>query len=401
MRPRDLTEAKFRQYPPLGRQLALQHLALLRRLPPVLDAVLLRGLQEYDTCFPVERADTEARLAYLAALSPGSLDELTQDFAKLTISPELADEDWVSSPRKFEEDLSAHLWASHQIDAFHAMSEKFVHAVANAEPAQKSSLPRLSVVALAPELHKEGYTLFRKLLPHGTLFSQADASNGMEVALQRLVLRARKSPVAYGHWYIDGGEPLPCSSDVVSCLSWAGTEPVRAAVLHEIESVITSGSAGPEMLRSIMAGWKQREQGSIPGDPVFNAFVQSVYGEGAGTQIFSTTFVQWSMRELLRRAQPVTLMARFGPRQRQSSMNEMFAEAAREMDFAGSAVDADFAAYYTWINMQRLPGAENASFVAYSLRDQRAVVIGPGFPRGTESPTPVSMEKLLNMIAEG
>ena len=401
MQPRELTEAMFRQYSPPGRQLAIRYLALLRNLPLVLDAVLLLELQAYDTSFPVERAATEARFSYLAALSVDSLHALTRGFASLSLSEELLAEDWVHSPRKFEEDLSAHLWTSHQIEAFRTISEEFVHAVAKAVPMPQPALPRLVVIALGPELHKEGYPLFRKLLPHGTWFSRVEIAGGMEMAFERLARRAARSAVPYSHWYIDGGEPLAYPVGATHCLSWTATQSLRSEVLKEAESVISSGSAGPEMLRSIMAARKDLRQDFTSGDAVLDAFAQSVYGEGAGTQIFSTTFVQWSARELLRRAQPDTLVARFGPRQRQRGMNEMFASTATEMDFAGSAVDADFAAYYTWINMQRLPGAENSSFLACSLHDGRAVAIGPGFPRGAESPGAISMEKLLGLIAEG
>jgi len=53
------------------------------------------------------------------------------------------------------------------------------------------------------------------------------------------------------------------------------------------------------------------------GDAVLNRFQLSVLTEGSGTQIYSTTFVQWAARELLRRAQPLTLLARFAPRLRE------------------------------------------------------------------------------------
>ena len=63
------------------------------------------------------------------------------------------------------------------------------------------------------------------------------------------------------------------------------------------------------------------------GDPgLLNRFGVSLLTEGSGTQIFSTTFVQWAAREVLRRAQPVTLLARFAPRQRERAMNELLGE---------------------------------------------------------------------------
>ena len=61
------------------------------------------------------------------------------------------------------------------------------------------------------------------------------------------------------------------------------------------------------------------------GDEVLDRFQVKLLTEGSGTQIFSTTFAQWATREALRRAQPLTLVVRFAPRQKQKPMNELLA----------------------------------------------------------------------------
>src|SRR5206468_695715 len=79
---------------------------------------------------------------------------------------------------------------------------------------------------------------------------------------------------------------------------------------------------------------------------VLDRFQVKLLTEGSGTQIFSTTFAQWTAREALRRAQPLTLLVRFAPRQRQKPMNEMLS-ASREvadLDPLGSLIDADMGA---------------------------------------------------------
>ena len=104
--------------------------------------------------------------------------------------------------------------------------------------------------------------------------------------------------------------------------------------------------------------------------------------EGSGTQIFSTTFAQWTAREALRRAQPLTLLVRFAPRQRQKPMNELLTESSDrpELDPVGSLIDADMGAYYNWINQQRLPGADQSSFLAWFENHGEALAIGPSMP---------------------
>jgi hypothetical protein len=133
---------------------------------------------------------------------------------------------------------------------------------------------------------------------------------------------------------------------------------------------------------------------------LLNHFRVSIFTEGSGTQIFSTTFVQWASREVLRRAQPLTLLARFAPRQRERPMNELLSgrQPGGELDPEGSLVDADMGAYYTWLNLQRLPGAQQSSFLAWFEDHQVAVAVGPSLPRGTESNSPTDLQGLLDQL---
>ncbi len=397
MDPRTLTRDHFKTYAPEAQRVACDHLDLFRESPIVLDAALLREVIDYDTRFPRERATIDARLAFLARLSPGERRRLTKSFADLSISPELVAEDWVRFPQKFEEDLSAHLWASKQQDAFRAAAMDFADEARKATPPWQPPIPRWSVVVIGPELRKDGYPLFRKLRQHGVFYPQVDGVGGMEAILSQLSARASAARLPYGHWYVDGGSPEPNIPRSVSQFSWQGSTPLRTEVLKKVESFIGSGRGGPEMLRSIMANWALEPRNEQTGDPLVDQFVMSVYGDGSGTQIFSTTFVQWSARELLRRAEPVSLVARFGPRQRERGMNEMFTPATSEPapDFAGSLVDADFAAFYTWINLNRLTNSEPARFIAWSEAHGQAIAIGPGCPRGAEAPNRTSLVQVL------
>lgn len=127
-----------------------------------------------------------------------------------------------------------------------------------------------------------------------------------------------------------------------------------------------------------------------------NRFKISLLTEGSGTQIYSTTFVQWAAREVLRRAQPLTLFARFAPRQKERSMKEMLERAtAEEPDFQGSLIDADMGAYYTWINQVRLSGSDKSAFLAWFEDHQEALAIGPSLTRGKQSNETIGLNDLL------
>ena len=66
---------------------------------------------------------------------------------------------------------------------------------------------------------------------------------------------------------------------------------------------------------------------------------------------------------------------------------------------AGSLVDADMGAYYTWLNQQRLEGAGQSSFLVWFEDHNEAIAIGPTLPRATESSGPVELEHLVRQVA--
>ena len=71
----------------------------------------------------------------------------------------------------------------------------------------------------------------------------------------------------------------------------------------------------------------------------------------------------------------------------------------RPVDPVGSLVDADMGAYFNWLNQQRLPGAEQSSFLVWFEGHNRALVIGPAMPRGTESTSAGDLGQVLTWAA--
>jgi hypothetical protein len=136
-------------------------------------------------------------------------------------------------------------------------------------------------------------------------------------------------------------------------------------------------------------------------DGVVSRFQLSVLTEGSGTQIYSTTFVQWAARELLRRAQPLTLLARFAPRLKEQSIKDLLAQERQKppVDPEGSLRDGDMGAYYTWLNLQRLPGSEQSGFLVWFEDHSEAVVIAPGMKPGSESNEALGLKELVSRIA--
>lgn len=402
MHPRDLKPEQFASYPSEARQLAGRYLDTLSRLPLSFLPNLLRELIEYDFKFPTERKALSNELERLTALSKEEAKQWLHAFDEIRLSPQLESFDWVNAPGQFVEQLSAHLWTTHQLDAFRAAATDYASRLHAAIPVVPPPIPRLGIAIVGQGVENYSEPLFRKLRPHGVYFTNVNPKNGLQLLLEAAADRAKSHPVPYGHWYIDGGKAAEYAP-ALTFVGYGALEPVRGALLRKIRSEVERPGMGPELLRTIMAQWRPRDMGfDERGDVVVDHFQLKLLTEGSGTQIFSTSFAQWAAREALRRAEPLTLLVRFAPRQRQRPMNELLGPADRdriELDPVGSLVDADMAAYYQWINQRRLPGAEQSSFIAWFENHSVAVAIGPALPRGTESNSALDLRQLLSWMA--
>lgn len=401
MSSRDLKPEQFADYPPLGRKLVTANLAALSRLPLSFLPSLLREVIEYDFKFPAERKALEKEIANLKSLSPEQFNEWFGSFDQIQLSPKLQRFDWIKFPGQFVEQLSAHLWTTHQVDAFRTAATQYGNRLRIAAPPETPAVPRLGITVIGRGVSASQQALFGKLRPHGAYFTRVNPENGLQQLLLVAADRAKAHPAPYSHWYIDGGQEAPADG-ALTCVSYYALESARTALAGRLQREIEKPGMGPETLRTLLAQLKTAELGlDDAADPILARFQLKLLTEGSGTQIFSTSFAQWAAREALRRAQPLTLLVRFAPRQRQRPMNELLYgnAASMELDPAGSLVDADMGAYYNWLNQQRLPGAAQGSFLVWFEGHSQALLIGPAVPRGTESGDATDFKGLLGWIA--
>src|ERR1700733_9480650 len=378
MLPRDLKIEQFNGYPPEAHKLIAAHLAALQQLPLSFVPSLLREVIDYDYKFPIERAVIEKELVKLSSLSAAQLQEWFQAFSRIMISAKLEHLDWVDQPAQFVEQLSEYLWGTHQLDAFRQAALEYGDRLRTAAPADPVPVRRLGIAVIGQGVDSYEAPLFRNLRKQGAYFGRVKPDNGLALLLNAVAARAKAHPVAYGHWYVDGGQPAECDP-LLTCVSYQGLAPARVALLRNIQTELQRPGMGPEQLRTHLARLSPSDLGmDRAGSQVLEHFQVKLLTEGSGTQIFSTTFAQWTAREALRRAQPLTLLVRFAPRQRQKPMNELLYgnQNAVELDFVGS-FDADLGAYYNWLNQQRLTGADRSSFVVWYEGPNEAVAIGP------------------------
>ena len=399
MQPQDLQADQFAAYPPEARKLAVTNVKALQQLPISFLPGLLREVIEYDFKFPAERIAIDKELANLNSLSSAQRTDWFQGFARLTLSSKLEHLDWVNRPAQFVEQESAYLWTTHQLDAFSVAATAYGDRLRLAIPVDSLPVRRLGIAVIGQGVMSYEAPLFRNLRAHGTYFSQVKPDNGFSLLRTAVEARAKAYPVPYGHWYVDGGQATR-QSPLLTTVSYEALEPVRTNLLKYMQAEITRPGMGPEELRTNLARLLPADLGmNKDGEAALDRFQVKLFTEGSGTQIYSTTFAQWTTREALRRAQPLTLLVRFAPRQRQKPMNELLsdANAKPELDLTGSLVDADMAASYHWINQQRLPGAEQSSFIVWFEDQNQALVIAPSLPRGGLSDSAMDLGGLTSL----
>ena len=128
----------------------------------------------------------------------------------------------------------------------------YANRLRTAVPAEPPSIPRLGITVVGQGVAAYDEALFRKLRPHGAYFKRVKPENGLQQLLSAVTARAKAHPVAYGHWYIDGG--LAADHDpALACVSYGALEPARAALLRRIRSETDRPGMGPEALRTVLA----------------------------------------------------------------------------------------------------------------------------------------------------
>jgi len=400
MLPAQLSVESFQAYPPKGRALAAAHLALLQSLPLGFVPFVLREIVVFDWKFPYEQGELTHQLEYLDKLTQPQRQAEMAPFAKLKLNDKLENGDWVNQPAQFLEQLSAHLWATQQMDGFREASENYVRKFNATLPAEELPAPRLGVAVFGEAVSGTEYKLFRKLRRSGVYFSQVNPANGLAAIAESLGVRAAAHRTPYAHWCIEGGA-IVAGLPGFTCVDYDGLAGVRSKLAALMLTAYESTKFDPEKLRTTLAAVAPETVGmKDTGDAALDRFQLSLLTEGSGTQIYSTTFVQWAAREALRRAHPLTIFTRYAPRQKGRTMDELLSGGQKKaaVDPEGSMIDGDMGAFYTWVNMQRLAGAENARFLAWFEGHGEAVAIGPGLKPGTEDGAPIEMSAVLKRV---
>jgi hypothetical protein len=239
MKPGDLRAESFSVYPPQARALATENLNVFKRMPLLLLALVLRQVAQYDWSFPAEREQLSLQLNLLSHMDAASFDSLMSSFSAIPFTTELTKIDWVNHPQRFSEQLTANLWSQHQIDSYHSAAQKYQQYLQKALPEPLPAVPRWTIVVIGSGVQKTEYPLFRRLMPHGTLFTQLDPEGGHDTLMAEVGSRILRYPSEYAHWYIDGGEPHSAAPEKqgLTTMSYARLVPAAKRGVWSAESV--------------------------------------------------------------------------------------------------------------------------------------------------------------------
>ena len=297
MVPSQLTADSFKSYPPKGRALAVANLSLLQELPLAFVPFLLKDCLVFDWKFPSEQADLTNQLAYLSKLWEQQRKREMDPFEGLNLSDKLKNSDWVNQPARFLEQLSAHLWATQQMDGFRDASESYMRKFNGSLPAEELAAPRIGIAVFGEGVTVTQYTLFRKLRRSGVYFSKVNPEKAHDAIAETLKARSTAHGIPYAHWCVDGAD-IATSIPGFASDSYNGLTSIRAKLAAKMLKAYDTTKFDPEQLRTTLAEATPESVGMVDsGDGALDRFQLSLLTEGSGTQVYSTTFVQWAARE--------------------------------------------------------------------------------------------------------
>src|SRR5205807_8208035 len=90
----------------------------------------------------------QKELANLSSLPEEQLNKWVEAFAQIRLSTQLENFDWINAPAQFVEQLSAHLWSTHQLDAFRKAALDYAERLRAAVPPEAPVVPRLGIAVI-------------------------------------------------------------------------------------------------------------------------------------------------------------------------------------------------------------------------------------------------------------
>ena len=207
------------------------------------------------------------------------------------------------------------------------------------------------------------------------------------------------------HGMLSPQSPIPAFS-----LSFTNLKPLRDKFLAELNKTPKDIVATDQIIANLRSeawnGWGLWPP-EVDSQPRLKRFLIDLILSGNGVLIFSNSFVEWTSAEVLRRARPRTIVARFGMRIKPKPFtsiaifeNQQKVSTVPDVDDPeNSAIDAAILARYAWLAAARYPEQDHTICLCVAEHLDSAYVILPeGRSLGWSPDHAVTPEELYSWL---
>jgi len=371
-----------------------QYRAVIARMPITMRPTLEQQLAGWERLFPYEQARLLAFLDALESFSPAAFDALTQPLRLL--ESKMGVNSWKFTAGSETMENSSLLARSEYytdwrncVQRIYDAVEVEVHKIAPEQPPRS----RRIVLILPANLPLDAQTAWTHWEGHGREIRLAAGLVPFGEALlsgpQGLVLQDETRVDSSDCWLIDAERKILASveaSSTVCNLSYGALQEFREHYLAAVNTIPKNLQEADQILAALRPqNWERWWPAALGNDARLRNFVVDLFLSGNGALIFSNSFVEWAASEALRRARPVTLVARFGMRAKPKPFtgiaifeNQQRISSLPDVDDpGGSAIDAQILARYVWLSASRFAEYEQACCVCISESLHAAWLIAP------------------------
>jgi hypothetical protein len=398
---------------------------LIAQLPVTMRPALNQQLTEWEMLFPYERNRVTLFMKGVVTYSPSQLDALTAPLWAL--EAQMGVKNWDFSQTNDTIENASQLARSAHYAEWRREVQRIVDAVnsaaRDATPVQAEST-RLMLIILPSDLPVSPQSVWKKWDPSG---HEIKISGGSEKICQLVIqgqpgqdgiatLAARQGPQESSDlWLIDAeakmhGMLSPQAPIPAFSLSFTNLKPLRDRFLAELNTTPRDIEATDQIIANIRSeawnGWGLWPP-EIESQPRLKRFLIDLILSGNGVLIFSNSFVEWTAAEVLRRARPRTVVARFGMRSKPKPFtsiaifeNQQKVSSLPDVDDPeNSAIDAAMLAHYVWLAASRYPEQDHTICLCVAEHLDSAYVILPeGKTLGWSPDKAVTPEELYSWL---
>ncbi len=375
--------------------------------------------------FPYERNRVTTFMKGVETYSPSALDALTAPLWAL--EAKMGVKHWDFSQTNDTIENASQLARSAYYAEWRREVQRVVDAIntaaRDATPAQAEST-RLILIVLPGNLPVNPQSVWKQWDPRGQVIK---ISGGSE-KLCELVLRGQPgldgiatlaakqgSTDSSDLWLIDSEAKLhamlsPQAPIPAFSLSFTNLKPLRDRFLAELNKTPKDIEATDQIIANLRSeawsGWGLWPP-EVDSQPRLKRFLIDLILSGNGVLIFSNSFVEWTAAEVLRRARPRTIVARFGMRNKPKPFtsiaifeNQQKVSTVPDVDDPeNSAIDAAILARYVWLAASRYLEQDHTICICVAEHLDSAYAILPeGKTLGWSPDHAVAPEELYNWL---